>query len=85
MTVSLKQNSLAARQNQDFSTMHSFRSGGVVSRALAGEYFINPHEKSVCWKIPSMACRYMTLAEVLSPGTPGQTKGAGIAEEQNSL
>ena len=82
MAVSLKQHSVAARENQDFSTMHSFHSGGAVSRALAGEDFINHHGKSVFWKIPGMACRCMTLGEVFSPATPGQTKDAGIAEEQ---
>ncbi|CAM9646805.1 unnamed protein product, partial [Sphacelaria rigidula] len=66
MTATLRQRGMDAGIKCPFS-MHSFRSGGAVSRALAGDYLKKIMQKAF-WKRPSTAWRYMRLMEVVDPG-----------------
>lgn len=72
MTALLEQHSAAANEKQEFST-HSFRSGGAVSRACAGEDVATIMQQAF-WKSPQTAWRYMRLAKALSQGTTGHTQ-----------
>ena len=64
MSLNLKQYASEAGEQTDFS-MHSFRSGGAVSRALAGDSLSSIMQKAF-WKNPSTAWRCMRLMEVVS-------------------
>ena len=61
--------------------MHSFRSGGAISQALAGET-LAPIMQRAFWKRPSTAWRYMRLMQVVAPGSESQEMIRGISEEQ---
>lgn len=80
MTSLLKASAKAARVSGDF-TMHSFRSGGAVSRSLAGDDLSTVMQRAF-WKSPKTAWRYMQLAKVTSPGTTGFNSIPGVSEAQ---
>ena len=80
MTRALKTYARAAGERQDFS-MHSFRSGGAISQALAGENLTSIMQRAF-WKQPSTAWRYMRLMQVVAPGSESQSMIRGISEEQ---
>lgn len=80
MTSLLKVSAIAAEVKGDF-TMHSFRSGGAVSRALAGDDLSTVMQRAF-WKSPTTAWRYMQLAKVTSPGTAGFNSIPGVSEAQ---
>lgn len=80
MTSMLKASALEAKVPGDFS-MHSFRSGGAVSRALAGDDLSTIMQRAF-WKSPTTAWRYMQLAKVTSPGTAGFNSIPGVSETQ---
>ena len=80
MTSFLKQSAAAAGVEGDFS-MHSFRSGGAVSRALAGDDLSTIMQRAF-WKDPKTAWRYMQLAQVVSPGSSGYSMVPGVTEDQ---
>ena len=61
--------------------MHSFRSGGAISQALAGETLASIMQRAF-WKRPSTAWRYMRLMQVVAPGSESQEMTKGISEEQ---
>ena len=61
--------------------MHSFRSGGAVSRALAGDSTATIMQRAF-WKSPKTASRYMRLMEVVSPGAKGVAMVEGISVNQ---
>ena len=83
MTALLKQSASAAGVQGDFS-MHSFRSGGAVSRALAGDDLSTIMQRAF-WKNPKTAWRYMQLAQVVSPGSSGYSMVPGVTEHQYRL
>ena len=80
MTKGLKLYAAAAGMRQDFS-MHSFRSGGAISQALAGETLASIVQRAF-WKRPSTAWRYMRLMQVVAPASESQEMIRGISEEQ---
>ena len=62
-------------------TVHSFRSGGLFTRALAGEDLLTIMQRAF-WKKPSTAWRYLRLVEVLNPGSVGNSMATGVSPEQ---
>lgn len=80
MTQMLKQSAAAAGVRVDCS-MHSFRSGGAVSRALKGDDLSQIMQRAF-WKNPATAWRYMQLAKVVSPGSSGYEMASGVTEAQ---
>lgn len=74
---------LAAGVQGDFS-MHSFRSGGAVSRALAGDDLPTIMQRAF-WKNPKTAWRYMQLAQIVSPGSSGYSMVPSVTEDQHKL
>lgn len=80
MTLELKKHAQRAGERQDF-TLHSFRSGGAITRALAGDSLETIMQKAY-WKNPKTAWRYMRLMEVVAPGSGGEGMVQGITEEQ---
>lgn len=80
MTATLKKYAKEIGEVQAFS-MHSFRSGGAVSRALAGESLATIMQKAY-WKNPKTAWRYMRLLEVVAPGSGGEGMVKGVSEAQ---
>ena len=80
MTHALKSHARAAGEKADFS-MHSFRSGGAITRALRGEDLSSIMERAF-WKRPSTAWRYMRIMEVVSPGAVGNAVVKGVSAEQ---
>ena len=74
MTKALKVHAHNARERTAF-TMHSFKSGGALTRDLAGEDLSTVMQRAF-WKKLSIAWRYLRLMEVLIPGSVGNsTKG----------
>ena len=61
--------------------MHSFRSGGAISQALAGETLASIMQRAF-WKRPSTVWIYMRLMQVVAPGSESQEMIKGISEEQ---
>ena len=61
--------------------MHSFRSGGAVSRALAGDSLSTIMQRAF-WKSHRQAWRYMRLMEVVSPGSNRKAMLEGVSEAQ---
>ena len=57
MILKLREYAKPANVDQDF-TVHSFRSGGAISRALAGDSLESIMQKAY-WKNPKTAWRYM--------------------------
>ena len=80
MSQELKKYAKQAGERQDFS-LHSFRSGGAIVRALAGDSLESIMQKAY-WKDPKTAWRYMRLMEVVSPGSGGEGMVPGVTEEQ---
>ena len=80
MSEALKRYAAAVGETQGFS-LHSFRSGGAVSRALAGDSLSTIMQKAY-WKSPKTAWRYMRLMEVVAPGSEGTAMVEGVSEEQ---
>ena len=80
MTNGLKLYAAAAGMRQDFS-MHSFRSGGAIFQALAGETLASIIQRAF-WKRPSTAWRYLRLMQVVAPASESQEMIRGISEEQ---
>ena len=62
-------------------TMHSFRSGGPLTRALAGENLPTVMQRTFCKK-SSTAWRYLRLMDVLNPGSVGNSMATGVSPEQ---
>ena len=62
-------------------TMHSFRSGGPLTRVLAGEDLPTVMQRAF-WKKPRMAWRHVRLIEVLTPGSVGNSMVTGKSPEQ---
>lgn len=73
---------LRQQERQAFS-LHSFRSGGAVSRALAGDSLSTIMQRAY-WKSPKTAWRYMRLMEVIAPGLEGTDKIEGVTEHLHS-
>ena len=80
MSQILKHHANNAGEHTEIS-MHYFRSGGAVSRALAGDSTATIMQRSF-WKNPRTATRYMRLMEVVSPGAEGVAMVEGISENQ---
>ena len=80
MTKALKVHSRNAGERTAF-TMPSFRSGGALTRALAGEDLPTVMQRAFCKK-PSTAWRYLRLMEVLIPGSVGNSIVTGVFPEQ---
>ena len=80
MTHVLKSHARAAGEKADFS-MHSFRSGEAITRALRGEDLSSIMDRAF-WKRPSTAWRYMRIMEVVSPGAVGNAVVKGVSAEQ---
>ena len=80
MSAALKKYAQAAGETQEFS-LHSFRSGGALKRALAGDSLSTVMQRAY-WKNPKTAWRYMRLMEVVAPGSEGSGMVAGITEDQ---
>ena len=80
MTKALKVHARNAGERIAF-TMHSFRSGGALTRDLAGEDLPTVMQRTF-WKKPSTAWRYLRLMEVLIPGSIGNSMVTGVSQEQ---
>lgn len=80
MSEALKRYAKAVGETQGFS-LHSFRSGGAVTRALAGDSLSTIMQKAY-WKNPKTAWRYMRLMEVVAPGSEGAAMVEGVSEDQ---
>ena len=80
MTKVLNVHARSAGERTAF-TMHSFRSGGPLTRALAGEDLPTVMQRAF-WKKPSTTWRYLRLEEVLNPGSVGNSMVTGVSPEQ---
>ncbi|CAN0501374.1 unnamed protein product, partial [Ectocarpus sp. 12 AP-2014] len=79
MSAMLKMYAQQTGERQDFS-LHSLRSGGAISRALAGDSLSSIMQKAY-WENPKTAWRYMRLMEVVAPGSGGEGMVQGVTEE----
>ena len=79
MSAALKKYAQAVGETQEFS-LHSFRSGGALTRALAGDSLSTVMQRAY-WKNPKTAWRYMRLMEVVAPRSEGSGMVAGITED----
>lgn len=80
MSATLKVYAKEAGETQDFS-LHSFRSGGAIVRALAGDSLSTIMQRAY-WKNLKTAWRYMRLMEVIAQGSEGTGMVEGVTEEQ---
>ena len=80
MTKALKVHARNAGERTAF-TMHSFRSGGALTRDLAGGDLPTVMQRAF-WKKLSTAWRYLRLMEVLIPGSVGNSMVTGVSPEQ---
>ena len=80
ITKTLKVHTRNAGERTAF-TMHSFRPGGALTRALAGEDLPTVMQRAF-WKKPSTAWRYLRLTEVLIHGSVGNSMVTGVSPEQ---
>ena len=80
MTTALRAYAVAAGERGKYS-MHSFRSGGAISQALAGENLRSIMQRAF-WKQPSTAWRYMRLVQVVAPGTSDPSMVEGVSEHE---
>ena len=81
MTKALKVHARDAGVRTAF-TMHSFRLGGALTRALAGEDLPIVVQRAF-WKKTSTAWRYLRLMEVLIiPGWVGNSMVTGVSPKQ---
>ena len=71
----------AGKKNNKKNSMHSFRSVGAISQALAGEDLTTIMQRAF-WKRPSTAWRYMRLMQVVAPGSEAHSMVAGVSEKQ---
>ena len=79
MTKALKVHAREAGERTAF-TMHSFRSGGALTRVLTGEDLPTVMQRAF-WKKSSTAWRYLRLMEVLIPGSVGNSMVTGVSPE----
>ena len=80
ITKALKVHARNAGERTAF-TMHSFRSGGALTRALAGEGLPTVMQRAF-WKKPNTAWRYFRLMEVLIPKSVGNSMVTEVSPEQ---
>ena len=80
MTKALKAYSIAAGEHGEYS-MHSFRSGGTISQALAGENLRSIMQRFY-FKQLSKVWRYMRLMQVVAPGTSARSMVEGVSEDE---
>ena len=80
MSQILKHHANNAGEHTEIS-MHYFRSGGAVSRALAGDSTSTIMQRAF-WKNPRTTARYMRLVEVVSPGVEGVAMVEGNSVNQ---
>jgi len=80
MTQELRKYAKQAKVDQEF-TVHSFRSGGAISRALAGDS-LESIMHNAYWKNPKTAWRYMRLLDVVAPGYGGEGLVEGVSEAE---
>ena len=80
VTKALKVHARNAGERTAF-TMQSFRSGGALTRAQAGEDLPAVMQRAF-WKKPSTAWRYLRLMEVLIPGSVGNSMATEVSQEQ---
>ena len=80
MTKALRVHAHDAGEHTAF-TMHSSRSGGALTRALAGEDLPTVMQRAL-WKKSSAAWRYLRLMEVLILGSVGNSMITGVSPEQ---
>ena len=80
MSIKFKEYARAGGETQDFS-LHSFRSGGAISRALAGDSSSTIMQRAY-WKSPKTAWRYMRLMFVVAPGSEGTGTVGGVTSAQ---
>ena len=83
MTTALKAYGIAAGERGGYS-MHVFRSGGAISKALAGEDLRSIRLRAF-WKQPSTVWRYMRLMRVVAPGTSVPSMVEGVSEDEFRL
>ena len=79
--VKTKMSHQEGRRAHSILSMHPFRSGGGVSRALAGDSTSTMMQRTVK-ENPPTASRYMRLMEVVFPGTEGYVRVEGISDNQ---
>ena len=80
ITKALKVHARNAGERTAFN-MHSFKSGGALTRDLAGEDLPTVMQRAF-WKKLSTAWRYLRLMEVLVPGSVGNSMVTGVSLEQ---
>ena len=80
MTKALKAYFIAAGEHGKYS-MHSFRAGGTISQALAGENLRSIMQRFYL-KQPSKVWRYMRLMQVVAPGTSARSMVEGVSEDE---
>ena len=81
MTKALKVHAHNARERTAFN-MHSLKSGGALTRDLAGEDLPTVMQRALFWKKLSAVWRYLRLMEALIPGSVGNsTHGKGSMGE----
>ena len=80
ITKALKVHARAAGERIAF-TMHSFKSGGALTRALAGEDLSTVTQRAF-WKKPSTVWRYLRLMEVLISGSVGNSMVTEVSPKQ---
>ena len=80
MTKALKVDACNAGERTAF-TIHSFKSGGALTRDLAGDDLPTVMQRAF-WKKLSTAWRYLRLMEVLIPGSLGNSIVTGVSPEQ---
>ena len=80
ITKALKVHARNAGERTAF-TMHSSRSGGAFTRALAGEDLPTVMERGF-WKKPGTAWRYLRLMEILISGSVGNSMVTGVSPKQ---
>ena len=79
MTTALRAYATAAGERREYS-MHSFRSGEIISQALAGGNLRSIMQRAL-WKQPNTAWRYMRLVQVVAPGTSVPSMVEGVLED----
>ena len=80
MIKALKIHARNAGERTAFTT-HPFKSGGALTRDLAGEDLPTVMQRAF-WKKLSTAWRYLRLMEVLIPGSVGNSMVTGVSPEQ---
>ena len=78
MTKTLKVHARNGGEHTAF-TMHYFKSGGALTRDLAGEDLPTVMQRAF-WKKLIAAWRYLRLMEVLIPGSVGNSMATGVSQ-----